>query len=133
MAGFFGLFKSKTKYVDEPEPASTSQAEATENTEAFFLKPDDAKTLGNIDFMRQPKRIRRTFPKTRSNQSTELVQDISSIDKASNSGSRGTIADFKATSQPQQPAPTTTESPKRRRSDSSMDMFRNMARELKKK
>ncbi len=59
MAGFFGLFGNKTKYVDEPMDMS-----APEPKEAFYLEPDDAKTLGDIDFMRTPITIRRTFPKT---------------------------------------------------------------------
>lgn len=132
MAGFFGLFGSKTKYVDETDTPSQSAPEQ-ESKEAFYLQPDEAKTLGNADFMRQPKRIKRTFPKTRSNQSTELVQDISSLDKVKASSSQGISPGSAAISQPQPPAPTTQESPKRRGSDSSLDFFRNMARDLKKK
>ena len=29
----------------------------------FFLSPDEAKTLGDIDYMRTPKTIHHTFPK----------------------------------------------------------------------
>jgi len=37
MAGFFGLFGNKTKYVDEPMDMS-----APEPKEAFYLEPDDS-------------------------------------------------------------------------------------------
>jgi hypothetical protein len=30
----------------------------------FFLEPDDAKTFGDIDYMRKAKRVKRTFAKT---------------------------------------------------------------------
>ena len=74
MAGFFGLFGNKTKYVDEPMDLS-----APEPKEAFYLEPDDAKTLGDIDFMRTPITIRRTFPKTASNKKGgESIKQISS-------------------------------------------------------
>jgi hypothetical protein len=33
----------------------------------FFLDPDDAMTMGDINYMRTSKRTRRTFPKTASN------------------------------------------------------------------
>ena len=33
----------------------------------FFLEPDDAQTLGDINYMRKSVRVRRTFPKTLKN------------------------------------------------------------------
>jgi hypothetical protein len=47
----FGLFGKKDK------------KDKSENTESsFFLDQDSAKTLGDIDYMRTPKAVRRTFP-----------------------------------------------------------------------
>ena len=37
--------------------------QAKQPKEAFFLDADSAKTLGDIDYMRQPKAVERTFPK----------------------------------------------------------------------
>jgi len=38
-------------------------AQAQQPKEAYFLDADSAKTFGNIDYMRQPKAVERTFPK----------------------------------------------------------------------
>lgn len=40
----------------------------------FFLSPDDAMTMGDIEYMRKPKRVRRTFPKTASNKGGFAVE-----------------------------------------------------------
>lgn len=126
MAGFFGLFGGKTKYVDSNEIQTNGQ----ENQDAFFLNPDEAKTLGNIEFMRKSHKIRRTFPKTQGNQVTEVIKEVSSINKTSQTNAS-------VESQASQPTEAKTENPtqstpRRRGSDSSMDLFRNMARDLKK-
>ena len=158
MAGFFGLFGSKTKYVDEPETNEGSTAPS----EDFFLSPDEAKSLGDLEYMRKPNTIRRTFPKTLSNKTTERIKQVSSLQETKVSGNQAqqSISQPKTT-QPTQPAAATTPKPKvaqptqptaattpkpevaqptqptaasteRRSADSSMDMFRNMAREIRK-
>jgi hypothetical protein len=128
MAGFFGLFGSKSKYVDE---VTEQDRQSTQKGEAYYLKADEAKSLGNVEYMRQPKTIKRTFPKTLSSQGGESVQQISATEKmkinaaliASNgSNSNGTKS---ATPEIQPQA-------ERRSVDGSMDMFRKMAREMKK-
>ena len=40
----------------------------------FFLSPDDAMTMGDIEYMRKPKRVRRTFPKTASNKAGFAIE-----------------------------------------------------------
>lgn len=35
------------------------------SSESYFLEPDDAKTMGDIDYMRTPKKVKRTFAKTK--------------------------------------------------------------------
>ncbi|MEM7757595.1 MAG: hypothetical protein AAGF83_05640 [Cyanobacteria bacterium P01_G01_bin.67] len=135
----------------------------------FFLSPDDAMTMGDIDYMRKPKRTRRTFPKTASNKGgfaveneVSAVEDRSNIYKGSNTNQNTTVNTvFNPTpssqsqpgitggsavpqSQPVQPATTETapasqssfqapqpSSEKRRPSDDSMDMFRNMAKNMR--
>ncbi len=47
----------------------------------FFLSPDEAQTLGNINYMRKSVRVRHTFPKNLKNpQGFEVVKEVSSIE-----------------------------------------------------
>jgi len=122
---FFGLFGNKTKYVDEPDNENNN----VENQESFFLNSDDAKTLGNIDYMRKSIKIRRTFPKTKNGKGAEVIKEISSmeINKSSVSNSSPTQQ-----SQPQPTTQNTSTNNQRRPVDNNMDTFRKMARDLKK-
>ncbi|MEO0948436.1 MAG: hypothetical protein AAFY11_09900 [Cyanobacteria bacterium J06641_5] len=52
-----------------------------EKKEAYFLEPDDAKTYGDIDYMRKPQIIKRTFAKTVSGGGGEITQAITATDK----------------------------------------------------
>lgn len=126
MAGLFGF--GKTKYVDEPDQ---NPEEATQNKEAFFLDADEAKTLGNIEFMRKPNTIKRSFPKIRGSQGKKVVSQISSMEMktVNNNGvikPDGTESESKAGDESKE------EITSRRATDSSMDMFRQMAKDLKK-
>jgi hypothetical protein len=135
----------------------------------FFLSPDDAMTMGDINYMRTSKRTRRTFPKTLSNKDGFAVEnEVSSMEdrnnlyKGSNTNQNTTVNTvFNPTpstqSQPgvtggsavtqtnpvreftpeaqsmsqssfDAPKPSTE---KRRPSDNSMDMFRNMAKNIR--
>jgi len=125
MAGLFGLFGGKNK-----------DNQANDNKKgAFFLNPDEAKTMGNLEYMRESDKIRRTFPKTRTNQVTEIVKEVSSMEMSVQSNqSKGekkisTPITEKSETQVQPQAKST---PSRRTADSSMDLFRNMAKEIKK-
>ncbi|HIK53688.1 MAG TPA: hypothetical protein IGS37_00665 [Synechococcales cyanobacterium M55_K2018_004] len=129
MAGLFGLFRKKNNNVSETTDTKGS------NSKAYFLDPDDAKTLGDIEYMRSAKTVKRTFPRTATNGGEfEQVKRISAMDMQSVSGmnnvgnaasSNGTLSDAtKARNE---------EVENRRRTDSSMDMFRNMARDIKKR
>ncbi|MEI6381616.1 MAG: hypothetical protein WCO81_12145 [Cyanobacteriota bacterium ELA615] len=53
MAGLFGFFNRKKESVEQVKPK-----------DAFFLSPDDAKTFGDIEYMRTPNVVKRTFAKT---------------------------------------------------------------------
>ncbi|WP_013321713.1 hypothetical protein [Gloeothece verrucosa] len=123
MAGFFGI-GGKTKYVDEPE--QPTQSNGNGKSGAFFLEPDDAKSLGNIEFMRKAYKIKRSFPKTLKGAGTEVIAEISSLKKALAKGE--TIA-IDTTSESSQ---TSAANSARRSADDSMDMFRKMAKDIKK-
>lgn len=126
MAGFFGLFGSKTKYVDEVDMKETQSGNGNG---AFFLNSDEAKTFGNVEFMNKSQTIKRTFPKTRSSQGGEIVQEISAMKKQRLSQIANNIA---AATQPIS-APEPFSSNDRRSTDSNLDAFRQMARDMKKK
>lgn len=123
MAGLFGLFGGKKKEAQPSQPK-----------DAFFLDPDSAKTLGDIDYMRKTKIVKRTFPKTASNQKGgELIKEVSSIKMAkknpnqfSNSASDSSVSMSDISSSP------TFSSSQNRKTDTNMDMFRNMAKKIRK-
>lgn len=136
----------------------------------FFLSPDDAMTMGDIDYMRKAKRTRRTFPKTLKNPNGfDLENEVSSTEdrskmyKGNNNnqniaantvfnptpssqsqpgvtgGSAVTQTDFQpqaASAPAPAPAPKfqaseSTTPEQRRQSDDGMDMFRNMAKNMR--
>lgn len=138
----------------------------------FFLSADDSMTMGDIDYMRKSKRVRRTFPKTLSNKGGFAIEtEVSSNEDRSGmfkgngnnngygqnvaantvfnptpstqsqpgvtGGSVVTQTEFKpqaAVDSTPAPAPAsapTTSPEKRRQTDTSMDMFRNMAKNIR--
>lgn len=140
---------------------------------SYFLSEDDAKTMGDIEYMRSSKVVKRTFAKkkgeTEEMESVKRISAVSStrLDENGLVESKPAATPFKPSSSSQlssfaeaststpaappapavpsasQPAPTSapanqggvvsnqTES-ERRASDSSMDMFRNMAKQIRK-
>lgn len=130
MAGFFGLFGGKSKYVDEPEQENNSN---NEQSGAYFLSSDESKTYGNIEFMRTPQKIRRSFPKRANSQGSEIVREISSMEeiKGNKIGSANSMSESQQGSN-FSPAANSNNELERRRADNSMDMFRKMAKDMKK-
>lgn len=139
MTGFIKkLFRSKSSSDQEsieptPKPAPKPPAPPRNNA-AYFLDADDAKTFGNIDYMRSSKSVRRTFSKKKIGEDNESIRVISSL-QSSMSGKKL----LSPVVNPLDPRDTTNQNngsvnkPSERRSgDSSMDMFRNMAREIRK-
>lgn len=132
MTGFIrGIFGSKDKGNNEPSQAPTSES-------AYFLDPDEAKTFGNIDYMRTPKTVKKTFPKGKV--SGEYTKAVSATEEMDFSGTttpqpvqKPRAAEPTPTAPPVQPKFTEEKAEARRKSDNSMDMFRNMARDIKKK
>ena len=105
----------------------------------FFLNPDDAQTLGDINYMRKSVRVRHTFPKNLSNPNGfEIVKDVSSsedtvVNKFNDNRSQNSFSqpvnNTQNTFSPQ-PAKSTSKSST---PSTNMDMFRNMARSIGKK
>ncbi len=123
----------------------------------FFLSPDDAQTLGDINYMRKSKRVRKTFPKTLKNKDGfEITVDVSSIEDRSKfyngngSGnpsttvfntptptfeSKPTFSETYVDPQPQPNGNGSTPKPveQRRQQNDGMDMFRNMAKNMRRR
>jgi len=122
MAGFFGLFKRK------------GEASKAKPTDSFFLTPDEAKTFGNIEYMRTPRIIKRTFAKTIDGGDIgESIKSISATEeKVVNPNEVGSKR-----SESFVPSSSFTESnftPDRKSSTSSDDdIFRKMAKDINKK
>jgi hypothetical protein len=147
MVGFIkGLFGSKAKKQGDLEQGDAAPPAKDARSQAYFLDADSAKTLGDVDYMRTAKAVRRTFPKTLANpQGFEKISQISSLEqlKAMKDAAVAPEAIAKidaqikavqldsAASQGSQ-TQSSSGSDGRRSADSSMDMFRNMARDLKK-
>lgn len=117
MGLFDGLFRGGKKAAGESKP-----------TKAFFLDPDEAKTYGNIEYMRTPKSIKKTFPATGgSTEEVEVIELVSALEKVDlatqNKGKpEPSVADVAAPAAQEQ---------ERRRSDRSLDPFRSMAKDLR--
>ena len=114
----FGLFGKKDK------------KDKSENTESsFFLDQDSAKTLGDIDYMRTPKAVRRTFPTINGVKGADITIAFTATEK---------VEDAKIepkSNQSSEPIPQSTFEPKKlnTRVDSSLDILLNMAKDIKKK
>jgi len=132
MTGFIrGLFSRKGKQSSPPQPRQTG---------AFFLTEDEAKTFSDINYMRSSKVVKRTFARKKGvTEELESVRQISAMDmrKLDEKGmlaQSGTPSTTNSSSF--QPASQNGASDFQRRTaktDTSMDMFRNMAKDLKKR
>ncbi len=119
----------------------------------FFLDPDDAQTMGDINYMRKSVRVRRTFPKTLKNKDgfaiekqVSATEDVALSDRnvgnglvSSNNSFTPSNNSFVAqtqntvTQEPSNNIQPTSNPEERRKTDTNMDMFRNMARNIKKR
>ena len=121
--------------------------------QAYYLSDDDAKSFGNIDYMRSTKVVKRTFAKQKGKEHMESVRSISAtkmtdLDNQPASAPAPTAAtttfaaarDFLSTPAKDEPAkdesaPSETvakaERPSRASSSNDMDMFRNMAKDIR--
>ncbi|MEB3289826.1 MAG: hypothetical protein VKI82_07915 [Leptolyngbya sp.] len=135
MTGFIrGLFGGKAKNPGEADRPVQAQPTIESAAGAYFLDPDDAKSFGNIDYMRSSKTVRRTFAKKRGEtEEKESIRKISATEavKLEENGLP------KAKSIPTES--TTVQSPsfsnytsRNLKTDTNLDMFRKMAKDIKK-
>jgi hypothetical protein len=148
-----GIFQRKPSEASEAVQPSEPAVKRQPNATAFFLDPDDAKTFGDINYMRTAKSIKRTFPKFGNNEAGfEKIVQISALQSIADSDSQAAKAMLEI-STPTSASPSFAEAPKRetvasesnngnnsngskaeqRQLDTSLDMFRSMAREIRKR
>lgn len=132
MTGFINrLFRRKPLPGESstPQPQRQSQPQPQrQRGGSYFLDPDEAKTYGNIDYMRTARQVRKTFM----GGAVEMVDEISATEK------RRLNQQASPKPEPETPTPTSesaapTPQLERRRASSDLDMFRTMARDLGKK
>ena len=71
-----GSRSSEVKISGRSEPAKAKKAE-----EAFFLDPDASTSMGDVNFMRRPNTIRRTFPGSADSPGQkEMIQEVASME-----------------------------------------------------
>jgi hypothetical protein len=94
--------------------------------ESFFLEPDDAKSLGNIDYMRTARKVKKSFPTTKAwGAGFEEESSTSAMAKDSANAQPTVTPEVKISPETQQ------EIAQRRRGASDLDMFRNMAKDMR--
>ncbi|MBW4553858.1 MAG: hypothetical protein KME35_22530 [Aphanocapsa sp. GSE-SYN-MK-11-07L] len=117
--GLFDRWFGRKKEAD-------ARASNPNGTGAFFLDADDAKTFGNIEYMRTPKTVKKMFPGTDgSKEMVEIEVTVSSMQRISDKA----VPIFEPTTFA---AEQNGANGDRRRADSSLDLFRHMAKDLKK-
>lgn len=119
------------------------------NSGAFFLNEDDAKSFGDIEFMRSNKVVKRTFAKKKGQEEEiESIRQISAM-KKQDIDERGFAAKETPKTESQstfQPSSfgnpsfgnssfsnSSSSSSERRQPSNDMDMFRDMAKDIRKK
>ena len=134
MVGFLkGLFR-KRNTEDVPAPEVKAVVQPTKNSRAYFLDTDSAKTYGDINYMRTAKSVRRTFRDTKTGGEIERISQVSSMEmkRQAEMEAARMNSEFNSTSAKSGSSGQTNSAADRRKADSSMDMFRNMARDIKK-
>lgn len=151
MTGFIrGLFsKLKSNETEKPAPVERPKQEKAESSKkekverlkkekvarppresnAYFLDSPEAQTYGNLEYMQTSRKTRRTFPKTAgSAESIEYIQELSAMGRVI----PGQAAAPKIDIQPAQSDSTSDATTPRRKAGSDMDMFRKMAKDIRK-
>jgi len=79
MGLFDRLLGSRSNGVKISGQSEPSKAKKTE--EAFFLDPDASTSMGDVNFMRRPNTIRRTFPGSADSPGNkEMIQEVASME-----------------------------------------------------
>lgn len=101
MGLFDRLLKSGSKNDGEQ---GLPKDRAKEKAEAFFLDSDASSSYGNVDYMREAKTIRRTFPGSADNPGNkELVTKVDAMDVTIGTRSKG-LGDEKPNEEPSIPS-----------------------------
>ena len=100
----------------------------------FFLDSDEAKSLGDFEYMQKSKRVRRTFPKTATNQVGELIKKVSATeDQKIDNNEYASTPTTTNVSVAKTKEETNKEVKKRRDEDTSINPFLEMARNINKR
>ncbi len=137
MFGFIkSLFGSRDKSLDNSMVPQQSK-------DAYFLDQDAASTMGDVNYMRSTKSIKRTYAKTVdspgekatikkvSSMNSKIYEEGEALAKPTFSAPSAPTPSSFANPAPAQPKPEAGAS-ERRKTDTSMDMFRNMAKDIRK-
>ncbi|HTL87935.1 MAG TPA: hypothetical protein VL134_00950 [Leptolyngbya sp.] len=146
MTGFIrGLFSkskpdetSKSASVERPKqekverPKKEKPVRQPKENDAYFLGAPEAQTFGNLEYMQTSRKTRRTFPKTAgSSEILEYIQETSSMGRMI-AGQSQANSTPKVETQPAQASSTDSGAAQRRKAGSDMDMFRKMAKDMRK-
>lgn len=129
--GLFGSSKAQSVEAEAPKKVDRQPKESQE----FFLDMNEARTYGNLEYMQTAKKVKRTFPKTASQpEELELVQEVSAMDqRIVAEGAESASLPITETQTASSPTiSSSSEAAERRKTDTSMDMFRNMAKQIRK-
>jgi ribosomal protein L12E/L44/L45/RPP1/RPP2 len=123
----FGLLdNSGSKQASKPQPTVNYQ---NTSSDEYFLSADDAKTYGDIDYMRTAKAVRKSFPKMGgSKEGAEIEVIVSNLVEEKANAATKAAASTAATPSFDSFTPSS-----RAKVDTNMDMFRNMAKGIKKR
>lgn len=116
--GLFGGNKSESKTGD------------------FFLDFEEAQTLGDSEYMKQSKTIKRTFPKLKGSNGKTIVTQVSAdnmrdVDPSTASSRSSAFTSTETASSSAAEAPADNFQPRANlKVDSGMDMFRSMAKKI---
>jgi hypothetical protein len=100
--------------------------------ESFFLDPDEAKSMGDIDYMRTARKVRKTFPSTKAwGNAFEQEVEVSATEMVNGNGrlnGQNMVPSelFQASEEVKDTGTV------RRRAATDLDMFRKMAKDIRK-
>jgi hypothetical protein len=141
MAGFWGGLFGKRSDSNDAASQNNGASMKSGNSRGFYLDADAAQSFGNTEFMRKPIKIKRTYAKTVGSPTEKVfIQEVSSL-KANimaetgqfGVGSTGSSSSGNTNGSKPSTTNSSSASETRRSGDSSLDMFRSMARDLKKR
>ncbi len=105
----------------------------SQSKQAYYLNDDDAKSFGNIDYMRSVRTVRRTFAKKKGQDHLESIRQISAMQRADDASNSSFGASTPASSNNAMGNSSVPSAQRpRRKASSDMDMFRNMAKDIRK-